>query len=197
VALGTMLGKLLASSGGADRIVDTILARASARRLPWAMAAIAMIVGIPVFFEVGVVLLLPVVFLTARRAQRSAIEVGIPALAGLSVMHGLIAPHPGPLIAIAALHADLGRTMGYGLVVAIPTLIIAGPLFGGWIGRRVTCAPPAHLEAQLSRTEHANPPSFAVTLATILLPVALMLARALADVVLDDGPARSVIDSAA
>jgi gluconate:H+ symporter, GntP family len=193
VALGTMLGKLLASSGGADRIVDTILARST--RLPWAMAGIAMIVGLPVFFEVGVVLLLPVVFVTARRASCSVIHVGIPALAGLSVMHGLIAPHPGPLIAIAALHADLGRTMAFGLAVALPTLVIAGPLFGTWIGRRVAPTPPPQLEAQFSRTAQANPPSFAITLATILLPVALMLARALADVALADGTtARAVMD---
>jgi GntP family gluconate:H+ symporter len=161
------------------------------------MAAIAMIVGLPVFFEVGVVLLLPVVFVTARRAQSSVIHVGIPALAGLSVMHGLIAPHPGPLIAIAALHADLGRTMAFGLAVALPTLVIAGPLFGSWIGRRVAPTPPPQLEAQFSRTAQTDPPGFAITLATILLPVALMLARALADVALDDGTtARAVMDFA-
>jgi len=195
VALGTMLGKLLASSGGADRIVDTILARS--KRLPWAMAVIAMIVGLPVFFEVGVVLLLPVVFVTARRASCSVIHVGIPALAGLSVMHGLIAPHPGPLIAIAALHADLGRTMAFGLAVALPTLVIAGPLFGTWIGRRVAPTPPPQLEAQFARATLENPPSFAITLATILLPVALMLARALADVALAEGTtARAVMDFA-
>src|SRR5205807_659220 len=113
------------------------------------------------FFEVGVVLLLPVVFLTARRTQRSVVHVGVPALAGLSVMHGLVAPHPGPLIAIAALHADLGRTMVYGLIVAIPTLVIAGPLFGTWIGRRISPTPPPHLEAQLARGESTTiAPSF-------------------------------------
>jgi len=84
VALGTMLGALLADSGGADRIVDTIVGRAGDRRLPWAMALIAMIIGIPLFFEIGVVLLMPVIFLVARRANTSVIRVGIPALAGLS-----------------------------------------------------------------------------------------------------------------
>src|SRR3954454_9584039 len=84
VALGTILGKLLADSGGADRVVDTIVGRAGERRLPWAMALIAMIIGIPLFFEVGVVLLIPVIFLVARRAGTSIVRVGIPALAGLS-----------------------------------------------------------------------------------------------------------------
>ena len=157
VALGTMLGKLLADSGGADRIVDTIVGRAGERRLPWAMALIAMIVGIPLFFEVGVVLLIPVIFLVARRANTSIIRVGIPALAGLSVMHGLVPPHPGPLIAINALNANLGQTLAYGLLVAIPTVIIAGPLYGGWIGRRVNPRPPARLVAEFAGAGAALP----------------------------------------
>jgi GntP family gluconate:H+ symporter len=151
VALGTMLGKLLADSGGADRIVDTIVGRASERRLPWAMALIAMIVGIPLFFEIGVVLLIPVIFLVARRARTSVVRVGIPALAGLSVMHGLVPPHPGPLIAINALGANLGQTMAYGLLIAIPTVILAGPIYGGWIGRRVQPVPPERLVAQFTQ----------------------------------------------
>ncbi len=192
VALGTMLGKLLAASGGADRIVETILRRAGARRLPWAMALIAMVIGIPLFFEVGVVLLMPVVFLMARRSGLSVIKVGIPALAGLSVMHGLVAPHPGPLIAISALHADLGLTMAYGFIVAIPTMIIAGPLFGMWIGRRVAPQPPQHLVEQFERSASdagpkPQPPSFAATMMTILLPVVLMLGKALVDVTLPAG----------
>jgi gluconate:H+ symporter, GntP family len=150
VALGTMLGKLLADSGGADRIVDTIVSRSRPRGLPWAMALIAMIVGIPLFFEVGVVLLIPVIFLVARRASASVIRVGIPALAGLSVMHGLVPPHPGPLIAIQALNADLGQTLFYGLIIAIPTVAIAGPIYGGWIGQRVHPVPPPRLVAELT-----------------------------------------------
>jgi len=197
VALGTMLGKLLAASGGADRIVETILSRAGQRRLPWAMALIAMVVGIPLFFEVGVVLLMPVVFLMARRSNGSVVRVGMPALAGLSVMHGLVAPHPGPLIAIAALGADLGRAMAYGLLVAIPTLVIGGPLFGAWIGRRVSPDPPRHLVDQFERaTERAqDPPPFAVALLTVLLPVVLMLGKALADIALAaENGIRRVID---
>src|SRR5690348_2273081 len=150
VALGTILGKLLADSGGADRVVDTIVGRSGERRLPWAMALIAMIIGIPLFFEVGVVLLIPVIFLVARRASTSIVRVGIPALAGLSVMHGLVPPHPGPLIAINALKADLGQTLAYGLIVAIPTVIVAGPLYGAWIGRRVQPEPPAGLLADFT-----------------------------------------------
>lgn len=94
IALGAILGKLLADSGGADQIVDTILAKASGRAMPWAMVLIASIIGLPLFFEVGIVLLIPVVLLVAKRGNYSLMRIGIPALAGLSVMHGLIPRTP-------------------------------------------------------------------------------------------------------
>ena len=120
IALGAMFAKLLADSGGADQIVDTIVGRASGRTLPWAMALVGAIIGLPMFFEIGLVLLMPVIYLVARRAQVSLITVGIPALAGLSAMHGLVPPHPGPLIAIGYLGADLGLTLALGVLVADP-----------------------------------------------------------------------------
>jgi GntP family gluconate:H+ symporter len=190
IGLGTMLGRLLADCGGADRIVDTILGWAGERRLPWAMTLIAMIIGLPLFFEVGVVLLIPVILLMTKRSGSSIVRVGIPALAGLSVMHGLVPPHPGPLIAVDALKADLGQTMAFGLLVAVPTVIVAGPLFGAWIGARIHPEPPAELAAQFTRDRAdtlAHAPSFAVTLGTVVLPVVLMLGKALADILLDKG----------
>jgi GntP family gluconate:H+ symporter len=215
LALGTMLGKLLAESGGADRIAATVLARSGPRRIPWAMALIAMIVAIPLFFEIGVVLLVPLIFTVARQIQEreaaaapdgdlapggdggvavragTAVQrttgayllVGIPALAGLSVLHGLIPPHPGPLIAIAALHADLGKTLLYGLCIAVPTVIVAGPIFGSFISKRVHAEPSAELREQVAREVRLDEaPSFGTTVATVLLPVALMLVRTFADI---------------
>jgi gluconate:H+ symporter, GntP family len=111
IALGAMIGGLLADTGGADRIVQTIVDRVSAHRLPWALAGAAALIGIPLFFEVGVVLLVPIVLLVARRTDVPLMKVGIPALAGLSVLHGFVPPHPGPLAAIASLNADLGLTL--------------------------------------------------------------------------------------
>jgi GntP family gluconate:H+ symporter len=192
VALGTMFGKLLADSGGADRVVSVILARAGPRGVPWAMALAAMVIGVPIFFEVGVVLLMPMILLFARKTGGSVLRVGIPALAGLSVLHGLVPPHPGPLIAAATLQADLGKTLAYGLVVALPTLVIAGPLFGELVARRIRPQPPAQLVDELVRASTANAPGFAVTIATILLPVALMLARTVVDLSGATGLARTV-----
>jgi gluconate:H+ symporter, GntP family len=129
IALGAMLGKLLADSGGADKVVDTLL-RGRPATLPWKMALIAGIIGIPMFFEIGLVLLIPVVMLAVHRSKGPAMRLGIPALAGLSVLHGFVPPHPGPVAAIAILHANLGLTLAFGLVVAVPTVAVAGPLFG-------------------------------------------------------------------
>ncbi|MER7395951.1 gluconate:H+ symporter [Streptomyces sp. NPDC000151] len=186
IALGAILGKLLADSGGADQIVDTILAKSSRRMMPWAMVLIAAIVGLPLFFEVGIVLLIPVVLLVAKRGNFSLMRIGIPALAGLSVMHGLIPPHPGPLVAIDAIKANLGVTLALGVVVAIPTAILAGPVFSRFAARWVDIAPPEKMIPQRPSEDLEKRPSFGATLSTVLLPVVLMLAKALVDIIIDD-----------
>jgi len=186
IALGAILGKLLADSGGADQIVDTILARTSKRAMPWAMVLIASIIGLPLFFEVGIVLMIPVVLLVAKRGNYSLMRIGIPALAGLSVMHGLIPPHPGPLVAIDALGANLGVTLALGVVVAIPTVILAGPVFSRYAARWVDIEAPDKMIPQRPSEDLERRPGFGATLATILLPVVLMLVKALVDIVVDD-----------
>ncbi|WP_046500692.1 GntT/GntP/DsdX family permease [Streptomyces odonnellii] len=186
IALGAILGKLLADSGGADQIVDTILAKAGGRAMPWAMVLIASVIGLPLFFEVGIVLLIPVVLLVAKRGNYSLMRIGIPALAGLSVMHGLIPPHPGPLVAIDAIGANLGVTLALGVVVAIPTVIIAGPLFSRYAARWVDIPAPDRMVPQRTSEKLERRPSFAATVATVLLPVVLMLGKALVDIVVDD-----------
>jgi GntP family gluconate:H+ symporter len=153
IALGSMIGALLAESGGADGIVARVMHGVSGSALPWAMAGVAALVGLPLFFEVGVVLLLPIVLLVARRTDIGLLRIGIPALAGLSVLHGLVPPHPGPLVAISALKADLGLTLMFGLICAIPTVIVAGPLFGNFIAKRVSVPVPHLLEASGERVE--------------------------------------------
>jgi GntP family gluconate:H+ symporter len=191
-ALGTMLGKLLAESGGADRLAEAVLDRAGPARVPWAMAFVAMIVGIPLFFEIGVVLLIPIIFVVARRVKESGFKgdaylmVGLPALAGLSVLHGLVPPHPGPLIGIDALHADLGKTMLYGFIIAIPTVIVAGPIFARFATHWAHADPPKALIDQVaSETKSENPPSVALVVITVLLPVVIMLGRTVVEVSFD------------
>ncbi|MEU4160183.1 SLC13 family permease [Actinoplanes sp. NPDC026670] len=241
IALGSMVGALLAESGGADGIVNRIVNGVSGAALPWAMAGVAALIGLPLFFEVGVVLLVPIVLLVARRTDVGLLRLGIPALAGLSVLHGLVPPHPGPLVAIESLQADLGLTLMLGLICAIPTVIVAGPIFGNFIANRVPLPVPGLLSPAASpfgsaaggssagtapagassagadrpaagpvggqdfvdRDDIADPvapgrtvdeqlgprrdPGFWAAVLTVLLPVALMLARGAAELLLPEG----------
>jgi len=188
IALGAMLGKLLADSGGANRVVDTLLGKVSPKILPWAMALVAVIIGLPMFFEIGLVLLLPVIVLVSQRSGRKLMRVAIPALAGLSVLHGLVPPHPGPLVAISSLNAPLGITLALGLLIAIPTVIICGPLFAIYAARWVPVDAPKVAGGIDTEHTQADPdvkrqPTFLVTLLTIIFPVVLMLLKAVVDIV--------------
>ena len=221
IAVGAMIGGLLAESGGADRIVASVVDNVSAHRLPWAIAGVASLIGLPLFFEVGVVLLIPVVLLASRRTTVPLLTIAIPALAGLSVLHGLVPPHPGPLAAIGTLNADLGLTLLFGLIIAIPTVIVAGPVFGNLISRYVVAvAPDALIPSREPVSAGAGPvprdaaaasadededgprtkdvddsgaarvrrsPAFWPAVMTILLPVVLMLLRAVGELTMDEG----------
>ena len=181
IALGGIIGTLLTVSGGADAIVDTILDKTPSHLLPWAMALVAFAVGIPLFFEVGVVILIPVVIFAARRANKPVILLGIPALAGLSTLHAFIPPHPGPLVAISALNANLGLTLGLGLLVAVPTVIISGPLLARILVRWVPIKAPEDNKIKETPEDKSSRPSFGTSLFVILLPVILMLCSSIID----------------
>jgi gluconate:H+ symporter, GntP family len=190
VGLGTMLGKIMAESGAAARIAITLVDRFGERRVHWAMMLVAIVVGIPVFFQVGFVLLIPIVFTVARRTGVSIVKIGISLLVGLSVVHGMLPPHPAAMLAVGAYKADVGRTILLGLLVGLPTAAIAGPLYANWISRRVVIARDNPLAAQLEGSTPAIMPSFANAMLTVLLPVILMLLPGAADLVL---PAQSAV----
>lgn len=190
VGLGTMLGKMMAESGGAARIATTLIAWFGERRVHWAIMVVAFIVGIPVFFQVGFVLLVPLVFTIARRTGTSLIRVGIPLVAGLSVVHGMVPPHPAAMLAVTALGADLGRTIFYALIVGVPTAALAGPIFAVWIAPRIPLPAGNPMAEQLAggaSPGQSGLPGFGLSLFTILAPVALMLGASAADVTLAAG----------
>jgi GntP family gluconate:H+ symporter len=183
IALGSMLGALMAESGAADRIASTLLGLGKGKSLPWVMALVAMVIGLPLFFEVGLVMMVPIIFVMARRSNLPLLKIAIPALAGMTTLHALMPPHPGPLIAVSALHADLGLTMLLGVCIAVPAVILAGPLYGNWLSKRLHIEPPAEMDALFNqRDEHARQPGFGISLLIILLPVILMLGSTLAKV---------------
>jgi GntP family gluconate:H+ symporter len=218
VGLGAMLGQLLADSGGANAIVDTLITRAGTRSLPWVMALIGAVIGLPMFFEVGLVLLIPIIIMVARRTGVSLIKIAIPALAGLSAMHGLVPPHPGPMVAVSTLGANPGITLAFGFVVAIPVVIISGPLLATLVSRWVQVPVPAlfvdsHDTGPVSTGDRApvdrasacgavgtltaptavdtatqRRPGFLVTLVGVLIPVLLMLGRSVVDLAAPQAP---------
>ncbi|WP_242194984.1 MULTISPECIES: gluconate:H+ symporter [unclassified Pseudomonas] len=183
IALGSMLGALMAESGAADRIATTLLGLGKGKSLPWVMALVAMVIGLPLFFEVGLVMMVPIIFVMAKRSNQPLLKIAIPALAGMTTLHALMPPHPGPLIAVSALHADLGLTMLLGFCLAVPAVILAGPLYGNWLSKRMQVDEPADIGALFSAPPKApRQPSFGVSLLIILLPVILMLGSTLAKV---------------
>src|SRR2546421_365570 len=185
VALGTMLGKMMAESGGATRIATTLITLFGEQRVHWAIMFVAFIVGIPVFFQVGFVLLIPLVFTIARRSGLSLVKIGIPLVAGLSVVHGMVPPHPAAMLAVGAYHADVGRTIAYALLVGLPTAALAGPIFASWIAPRIVLPAESPIAAQLAGDVPREMPSFGISLFTVLLPVILMLGASTADIALD------------
>lgn len=151
LGLGSILGHLLATSGGAAAVGEGLVSRFGPRGLPIAMMGMGMLVGLPVFFEVGLVLLMPIVVSVARRSGRSPIVAGLPTLAGLSIVHGLIPPHPAAMLAVTQYHADVGRTILLGITVGIPAALVAGPGYA-WVYARL-----ARRRATFSKTPVATP----------------------------------------
>ncbi len=136
LTLGAVLGRLLASSGGAASLGRVLVEGCGPRGLPWALLGLGLLVGMPVFFEVGLVLLLPIVAEAARRSERPPILVGLPVLAGLSIVHAVFPPHPAAMLAATMFHADLGRTMFFGLLAGLPAAALAGPGLSWFLLRR-------------------------------------------------------------
>lgn len=199
VALGAMLGKILADAGVTDSVAHAIVSRSSRRALPWAMTGVAFIIGIPMFFEVGLVVMLPLIFGVARKLEAEQfgsgsayVYVGVPVIAALAAMHGMVPPHPGPLTAIATLKTSVGATMIYGFIAALPAMALAGPIYGTFIAPRMKVRPDDALLAQYAPKAHgaAEPseqsvPGIGLGLLTALLPALLMLFHALGEVLLD------------
>ncbi|EIA5045868.1 gluconate:H+ symporter [Staphylococcus pseudintermedius] len=177
--LGAMLGKLLADGGGATQIANTLIAKLGKKYVQWAMVIASFIIGIALFFEVGLVLLIPLVFTIAKRMNVSQLKIGMPMVTALSVTHGFLPPHPGPVVIAKELGANIGEVLLYGFIVAIPVTIIAGPVFAK-IAPRLT--PTAFQRegdiSSLGATKSFKDeelPSFGLSTFTALLPVLLML----------------------
>lgn len=175
VALGALLGKLLEVSGGASLLAEHLLGCFGVARIGLGMATVGLVVGLPVFFGVGVVLLIPMVRAMAAQQRVAVATLGLPMVAGLAAAHGLVPPHPGPMVALGVLKADAGRTILYALLVGVPTALAAGPMLKRWFAIHVGTT-PSELVAQpnLESIPPVRPALWAVLTLT-LLPLGLMM----------------------
>jgi len=210
IGLGTMLGGMLVFSGGAERLATGLVSLGGKKFVPWTIFFAALLIGLPLFFEVGFVLLVPLAFAISKKMQTSILLIGLPMVAGLSIAHGLVPPHPAPTLAVSIFHADAGKTIFYAIIVGLPTGLLAGPVFALLVSRWITTGPkhgavlaaediadiPAH---EVGAKHHAkgidSAPSMRTVLTTVLLPPVLMMSRSVADAFLPaDNAARIFFD---
>lgn len=193
LALGAMIGRFLEHSGGGRVLADWFLEKFGHNRASWAVLTGAFIVGLPIFFDVAFIILAPVVWNLARESKRSILFFGLPVAAALTVTHALVPPHPAPAAAAAALGADLGRTMVYGILVCIPMAVVGGIFYGNWIARRIY-APVPEIAESFARHEEANslpPPSVPLVLVVLLLPIGLIFAATIGGML--DAPGKPLL----
>ena len=171
IVLGAMLGKLVADSGAAQRIASVMQQAFGERYLIWAMSLTGFVVGIPLYYNVGFVLLIPIIFSVAYRYKLPLVYIGLPMLASLSVMHGFLPPHPSPIALVMQFKADMATTFGYGIIIAIPAIIIAGPLFSGTLKNISSTRPLVNLAIE---KQENNLPGITNSLVSSLLPVLII-----------------------
>jgi GntP family gluconate:H+ symporter len=182
IALGAMLGKLLAESRGAEVLADRLIVVFGRRHVVACVMVLALVVGLTTWFAVGLLLLLPILQTLTRETQRPYFQLALPLLACLSVMHGLMPPHPGPIVAVEALHARTGMVLLWGFALGVPTAVISGPVLSMWAPMRVNVAAPIFEAPPLSKGIRL--PDLGLTVFSILLPVMLMLLATLAELTL-------------
>jgi gluconate:H+ symporter, GntP family len=175
VALGTMLGRLLAESGGAEVLAKRFAKFFGPQRIQWCIMALALAVGLTTWFAVGLVLLLPILLTLTQETRQPFLRLALPLLACLSVMHGVMPPHPGPVVAVGALKASMGLVLFWGLIIGLPTAAVAGPVWAKFATRWVIANPPQIAEKGKTVPPGFKLPGFELTLFSILLPVLLML----------------------
>ncbi|MDI2029655.1 gluconate:H+ symporter [Saccharopolyspora sp. TS4A08] len=191
IGLGTILGSMLEASGGAQLLTRKLLAAFGENRAPLAMGLSGLIFGIPVFFDIGIFVLAPLVYVVARQGKRSILLYCLPLVAGLSMTHAFLPPHPGPVVAAGLLGVDLGWIILMGLVCGLPAFAVAGLLYPVWIGKRIDLPVPADMLATAdelaAKREGRRDPSLGVVALIIGLPMVLILGATFGSITLPEG----------
>ncbi|WP_181348104.1 GntP family permease [Thalassobacillus sp. CUG 92003] len=198
IGLGAMFGEVLKVSGGAERLALSLLNKFGEKNSPWALSIAGLIISIPVFLDVALVILMPILYSLTRKSNKSLLYYGIPLLAGLIVAHGMIPPTPGPIASASLIGADLGYVILFGVIAGIPAMILAGPVFGNYISQKIHLGIPEFMQEQaaaLADNERETEgqyngkelPSFINVISIILLPIILILCSTTGDVLLAEG----------
>lgn len=188
VGLGAMFGKMLEVSGGAERLAQTLMKKFGEDRSQWALGITGFLVAIPVFFDVGFIILVPIVYGLAKKTGKSLLHYGIPLLAGLAVTHSFIPPTPGPIAVADLINADLGWVILFGVLAGIPSMIIAGPVFGKYIAKKIHVTVPDYWNTELEEKEYDKDlPGFGMITSIILVPLVLILINTFSTILLPEG----------
>ena len=187
VGVGTMLGEIIQVSGGARQIATTLVSSFGEKRSQWALGLIGLIVATPVFFEVGLILFIPLVYDLTRRSGRAILYYGIPLAAGMAVAHAFIPPTPGPVAVASLLGADLGWVILFGVIGGIPATIVAGILFGTYISKKIPVGVPEYMVPEETSGPVRRQPTFGMVIAIIALPIVLILLNTAGTVLLPEG----------
>jgi Gnt-I system low-affinity gluconate transporter len=185
IGIGTMIGEMLQVSGGAKQIASTIIKGFGERKAPWALSLIGLIVAIPVFFEVALILFIPLVYDITRRTGKSLLVYGIPLAGGIAVAHAFIPPTPGPVAVAALIGADLGWVIFIGLVAGVPAAIVGGVYFGRYIGSRIRVEVPEYMIPEVPGEDEGierRKPGFWLAITVIIVPLVLILTNTASDV---------------
>ncbi|WP_461200767.1 GntT/GntP/DsdX family permease [Anoxybacillus sp. TBDG-1] len=185
VGLGAMFGQMLEASGGAERLAQSLMRKFGESKAQWALGITGFFVAIPVFFDVGFIILVPIVYGLAKKTGRSLLYYGIPLLAGLAVTHSFIPPTPGPIAVANLIGADLGWVILFGFIAGIPAMIVAGPLFGKYISKKIYASIPTYMEWK-ERDDEKDLPSFSLITTIIFIPLLLILMNTVSSVVLPE-----------
>ena len=189
VGLGAIFGQMLESSGGAKSLAQYLLKKFGKNKASWALMLTGFIVGIPIFLDVGFIILIPIVYALTRDTRRSILYYAIPLLAGLAVTHTMVPPTPGPMAVANILGVEMGWVVMFGIIVGLPTAVIAGPLFGKFISRKIVISAPPELiqtDAADGKTEQKLP-SFGIIALIILIPLLLILVSTFINVAIEKG----------
>jgi Gnt-I system low-affinity gluconate transporter len=186
VGLGAIFGQILESSGGAESMAKYLVGKFGTGKASWAMVITGFFVAIPVFFDVGFIILVPIVYALSRDTKKSVLYYGIPLLAGLAVTHSFVPPTPGPVAVADIIHAQLGYVILWGFLLSFPIAILAGPVWGRYISRKINIAPPGYFDLP-RESDNQNLPSFSVIITLIGIPLILILLATFTDVMVQKG----------